>query len=75
VAATWLALLVATGDLRWDNIPKLLLLFTAVPAAITYLLSRRSSSRWRLRRYLAVAIGLSLAVFIATPFVEVFLLP
>lgn len=74
VAATWLVLLVATGDLSWDDIPRLLLLFTALPAGITYLLSRRSSSRWRLRRYLAVAVGLNLVVLIVTPFVEVFLL-
>lgn len=72
--AIWLALLFATGDLRMENVVKALLLFSLVPGAATFALARIGKRQWRLWRYVVTTMGLTLVLFIAVPFVEVFLL-
>lgn len=70
VGAVWLLLLLLTGDLSWDDIPRLIG-FTALPAAVVYLRARGASRRWTMWHYVWLSLGLSLVVFLVAPFIEV----
>ncbi len=73
IGLLWLGLLLLTGDLSWDDTPRLIG-FTVLPAAIAFLMAQRSRRRWNLSTYVGLTLVLSLGLFFIAPFVEVALI-